>query len=381
MPEPVKKERKTLSMTLPVERIAQFKQLQREWGLSTHGQAMERLLELLLPDASEQDPEDPSADDQEGEALHERGALVLMPRGESTQLVLTGEDSLTETRLDQSEDPLQVSPGTDETDPVGQRRTRALVGAAGSTPALPPRSGRGSSSGAASSSGLGAGIDLPGFVQQKSARLRQSLHPRPNTPERPSDLVPGISERDLSTALNAATDHWVSLYGTAANEAVLEAAMVWLGQEIWPQSDQAEGRPFTWSALEHWIAECAPSWSAGPPSFERVIVAAGLLEDPFSTATLCVRLPTLIRRFVHRFRRRRQGTSFQTLEHTMTLQGALKVLEIPFVAGERLTLKRIREAYREQAQLHHPDSGGSADTMRRLNEAYQLLKELYRKSG
>jgi curved DNA-binding protein CbpA len=31
--------------------------------------------------------------------------------------------------------------------------------------------------------------------------------------------------------------------------------------------------------------------------------------------------------------------------------------------------------------LHHPDSGGSADTMRRLNEAYQLLKELYRKSG
>ena len=73
MPEPVKKERKTLSMTLPVERIAQFKQLQREWGLSTHGQAMERLLELLLPDASEQDAEDPGADDQEGEALHERG--------------------------------------------------------------------------------------------------------------------------------------------------------------------------------------------------------------------------------------------------------------------------------------------------------------------
>ncbi|WP_255145168.1 J domain-containing protein [Synechococcus sp. ATX 2A4] len=193
--------------------------------------------------------------------------------------------------------------------------------------------------------------------------------------------MPGISERELSTALNAATDHWVNLYGTTANEAVLEAAMVWLGQDIWPQSDQAEGRPFTWSALEHWILECAPSWPAGPPSFERVMVAAGLLEDPFSTATLCIRLPTLIRRFVHRFRRRRQGTSFQTLEHTMTLQGALKVLEIPFVAGERLTLKRIREAYREQAQLHHPDSGGSADTMRRLNEAYQLLKELYRKSA
>jgi curved DNA-binding protein CbpA len=27
---------------------------------------------------------------------------------------------------------------------------------------------------------------------------------------------------------------------------------------------------------------------------------------------------------------------------------------------------------------HHPDSGGNEETMRRLNEAYQLLKELYR---
>jgi hypothetical protein len=26
----------------------------------------------------------------------------------------------------------------------------------------------------------------------------------------------------------------------------------------------------------------------------------------------------------------------------------------------------------------HPDSGGSTDAMRRLNEAYQMLKELYR---
>jgi curved DNA-binding protein CbpA len=43
-----------------------------------------------------------------------------------------------------------------------------------------------------------------------------------------------------------------------------------------------------------------------------------------------------------------------------------------------VTLTQIREAYREMALRHHPDSGGSVDTMRRLNEAYQLLKELYR---
>jgi curved DNA-binding protein CbpA len=28
----------------------------------------------------------------------------------------------------------------------------------------------------------------------------------------------------------------------------------------------------------------------------------------------------------------------------------------------------------------HPDSGGSEEDMRKLNEAYQLLKELYRNS-
>jgi curved DNA-binding protein CbpA len=30
------------------------------------------------------------------------------------------------------------------------------------------------------------------------------------------------------------------------------------------------------------------------------------------------------------------------------------------------------------ALSHHPDSGGSEEAMRRVNEAYQLLKELYR---
>jgi curved DNA-binding protein CbpA len=41
-------------------------------------------------------------------------------------------------------------------------------------------------------------------------------------------------------------------------------------------------------------------------------------------------------------------------------------------------LAQIREAYRDMALQHHPDSGGSLEEMRRVNEAYQLLKELYR---
>jgi hypothetical protein len=191
--------------------------------------------------------------------------------------------------------------------------------------------------------------------------------------------LPAVQAADLDQALMAVAEHWQSLYGTEANEAVLEAAMVWLARDIWAQSDQAEGRPFTWALLEQWIRGFVVGWPEGPPSFSRVIVAAGLLEDPFSTGTLTLRVPTLIRRFVHRFRRRRRGTSFQTLEHTMTLQGALKLLGLPTAPGHRLSLNQIREAYRDQAMSHHPDSGGSADAMRRLNEAYQLLKELYRR--
>lgn len=118
--------------------------------------------------------------------------------------------------------------------------------------------------------------------------------------------------------------------------------------------------------------------AGGGPSLERVIVSAGVLEDPFSAETLPLRIPTLIHRFVHRFRRRQRGTSFQTLESTMTLHGALRQLQLPTDPGQRVTLTQIRDAYREMALRHHPDSGGSLDTMRRLNEAYQLLKELYR---
>lgn len=223
-----------------------------------------------------------------------------------------------------------------------------------------------------------AGIELPGFVQRNSAQLRRSLNPPARVDSSHGDVLPALADPDLEQALKTAAEHWFSLYGQPAHEAVVEASMVWLARDIWTQSDQSEGEAFTWTLAQRLIAPCAPSWIEGPPTLERVIVLAGLLEDPFSASTLSLRIPTLIRRFVHRFRRRRNAASFQTLEHTMTLHGALKLLQIPIDAGQRLTLPLIREAYREMAMNHHPDAGGSVEMMRRLNEAYQLLKELYR---
>jgi hypothetical protein len=336
-------QRRTINLKLPAELISRLDALKGEFGLRSRGAIVERLLNELLQ------PEDPASGDGPDHAVDserdsfdrpgtfdEQGALVLVSRGAGT------------------DDQLELALRRDPADALENDAP-----AAGSRP---------------------RGIDLPGFVRRKSEQVRRSLQPRPRADGEALDLLPQIPIELLDQALERVRCHWLELYGQSANEAVLEAAMVWLAQDIWPQSDPSEGRPFSWTLVNQVMGSLAPCWQQGPPSFERVIVAAGLLEDPFSGATLVVRLPTLIRRFVHRFRRRRGG-SFQTLEHTMTLHGALKLLNLPTTPGDRLTLPQIREAYRELALAHHPDSGGTDEGMRRLNEAYQLLKELYRSPG
>lgn len=222
------------------------------------------------------------------------------------------------------------------------------------------------------------GIDLPGFVRRRSDQLKQSLQPTAAPQRSTPEALPLVDETCVRLGLLTAEQHWIELYGKAPNETVVEAAMGWLSQDIWPQVELSDGRPFTWSLASMLMVQLAPSWPPGPPTLARVVVTAGLLEDPFGGDSLSMRIPTLIRRFVHRYRRRQRGTSFETLENTMSLHGALKQLQLPTSPGHRLTLSDIREAYRQQALQHHPDSGGSPEQMRRLNEAYQMLKELYR---
>lgn len=334
--------RRRFSLELPVDLLDKIDGLKAELGLRSRGNLVERLLQDLFPrDPEDTDGPDPAASgDHQGDpgpsspaTFNEQGALVLVTRGAGGELTLDLDDS-----DDNWADPTRMS-------------------------SPQPRQ---------------SGIDLPGFVRRQSDQLKRSLHPRRPDVQASLEPLPQVGGELIAQALLRARTHWNELYGNDANEAVLEAAMVWLAQDIWPQSDQSDNRPFTWSLACEVVATTAPSWGREPASFERVMVMAGLLEDPFSTSTLELRLPTLIRRFVHRFRKRRKGTSFQTLEHTMTLHGALKLLNLPTAPGHRLTLGQIRDAYRDLAMSNHPDAGGSEDSMRRLNEAYQLLKELYR---
>ncbi len=365
--------------------------LKVEWGLRSRGAVLDRLLADLLP-RHQSDPDSLAIDSPELDGVMESAFPALETSESAASSVQENVSSPSTTATDTTVNGLASSAAVSDPEPSPHdtpvidlaslfNETGALVlveregGLEASlefdSPARQPSLPRHRS----------PGIELPGFVQRNSAQLRRSLNPPPRVEASLGDVLPSLDGPDLEMALKTASDHWISLYGQPAHEAVIEASMVWLARDIWTQSDQSEGEAFTWTLAQRLIAPCAPSWVEGPPTLERVIVLAGLLEDPFSASTLSLRIPTLIRRFVHRFRRRRNAASFQTLEHTMTLHGALKLLQIPIDSGQRLTLPLIREAYREMAMNHHPDAGGSVEMMRRLNEAYQLLKELYRNKG
>ena len=229
-------------------------------------------------------------------------------------------------------------------------------------------------------SGVGStGIDLPGFVSKRTSQLKATLRtPQQRDSSQNDPLLSNVDPADLREACVAAEEHWRSLYGQPPGPTVIEAAMTWLARDVWSSTDASDGRPFTWSAANASVQTLCTNWESSDPSLGRVMVVAGALEDPFATSSLAERMPTLIRRFVNRFRRSRQVTSFETLESTMTVHGALKLLGLSTQAGTPVTLSSIREAYKQQALEEHPDAGGSTDSMRRLNEAYRLLRELYR---
>ncbi|MBM5816274.1 MAG: J domain-containing protein [Cyanobacteria bacterium K_Offshore_surface_m2_239] len=333
--------RRRISMELSLEKLTHIDALKREWGLRNRGDVLERLLDeifrseeevVVAPSPAVEDVLAESPPDSAG-SLDDSAALVLVGQG---QWAMEGWGT-------------ELTPA---------RPTSRSLGAGGKS----------------------KGIDLPGFVRRRSQQLRRSLQVEKDfdPPQASVAAWPKVSEVLLRQSEEIVTSHWLNLFSQSPNAAVVEAAMSWLAHDIWPHADLCDGRLFTWTAAVRLMREVDPRWSDAPPSLERVIVTAGVLEDPFSAETLPLRIPTLVHRFVHRFRRRQRGTSFQTLESTMTLHGALRQLQLPTDPGQRVTLTQIREAYREMALKHHPDSGGSVETMRRLNEAYQLLKELYR---
>ncbi len=341
-----------ISVDLPEELIKWFDELKGEWGLRRRGAVLERLLEEIFEEkltAANNINKNENVDftSKEVNSTKDESSTPINNYIEDSAIILINSDDKTENQ----ESNISYSEINENRENTNKGNTKTKE------------------------------IDLPGFVSKRTERLKNSLRSISKSDTNYDAIVHGINEENIDKCINTALRHWISLYGHKPKEEVLEASMIWMARDIWPHLDDTQNLPFTWNAAKSFMSKLCPSWKGSNPSFERIIVMAGVLEDPFATKNLNNRVPTLIRRFVNSFKRQSNVTSFQTLESTMTVHGALKLLGIPTTAGKSISLSTVRDAYKSKALDNHPDSGGSTEMMRRINEAYQLLKDLYKRKN
>ena len=329
---------KRISIDLPEELISRFDQLRKEWGFRARGPVIEKLLtELLQEEDLIPKNQQQTIDYSEKEISNNYSNF-----DENSALVLIKKDFEEE----------NISKKSSENNPEKYEAVTEKTN---------------------------LNINLPNFVGKKVKNLRRSINIE-KTSQKLNDIqINTINENDLIKCRIEIISHWKNLYGTVPNDHIIEASMDWFSRDIWPNIDGTEHLPFTWSAANKLMSELCSFWVKQNPSLELVILMIGVLEDPFATSDLKNRIPTLVRRFISRFKRKSKGNSFEALDSTMTVHGALKLLKLSTAAGSAHTLNKIREAYKSKAIETHPDAGGSTDEMRKLNEAYQLLKNLYRR--
>ena len=327
---------KRISIDLPEELISRFDQLRKEWGFRARGPVIEKLLTELL---------------QEDE---------LVPKNTQQTIDFGGENNFNDYSNFDENSALVLINSEDQENNLKKPNEKNTLN--NSEIIEKPN----------------LNISLPNFIGKKVKDLKRSINIE-KTNQKINDIqINTIKENDLIKCRIEIISHWKNLYGTIPNEQIIESSMDWFSRDIWPNIDGTENLPFTWSAANKMMSEICPYWIKQNPSLELVILMIGVLEDPFATADLINRIPTLVRRFVSRFKRKYKSNSFNALDTSMTVHGALKLLKLSTAAGSAHTLNKIREAYKNIALETHPDAGGSTDEMRKLNDAYQLLKNLYR---
>ena len=328
---------KRISIDLPESLISRFDDLRREWGLKARGPVIERLLKEVL----EEEEYQPNNIQQTLNFNSDYDINQNIDYDEFSSLVLIDYQKGGANQEKAAIDKLSTNKSFNEKKQVN--------------------------------------IDLPNFVNNKVNKLKRSLNSENLKNKINEYVIDPINDDELKKCQFEIRNHWNKLYGTTPNEIILEASMEWFSRDIWPYLDGAEQLSFTWTAANRLMREVCPTWIKEPASFELVILMVGILEDPFAASNLINRIPTLVRRFVSKFKRVNKSNSFKALDSTMTVVGALKLLNLSTQAGASHTLSRIRNSYKMKALEYHPDKGGSTDNMRQLNEAYQLLKSLYRK--
>ena len=126
---------------------------------------------------------------------------------------------------------------------------------------------------------VSTGIELPGFIRKQTTNLKRSLSKDKTFKNMEDTSITTIKVDDLLKAKDAAEKHWIYLYGQKPTESVIEASMIWLARDIWPNVDGTENIPFTWNAACKMLNSYCREWKIDSLTFDDVVILAGALED------------------------------------------------------------------------------------------------------
>ena len=223
-PEPDAKSRR-ISLELPNEHINHIDQLMREWGLRARGDVLKRLLDEVLPE-SDIDLTNIITDKE----INKKDSFITKSSkyNENKALVLITKSDTKSSQKD-SEYPSESSE-------------------------IPKLNLANNS------------IDLPTFVSKRTKVLKTSLRDIQRNTHLNDNLLNTVSSLHLQHALEASTKHWLSLYGNKPKENVVEAGMIWLARDIWPNLDNTDGITFTWTAANRLVKEYCKDWKEAEPT-------------------------------------------------------------------------------------------------------------------
>jgi len=230
------KEVKRISIDLPIDLVDGVDRLRKEWGFRARGLVFERLLEVIL------------SNDLDDEII------------ENEQL-----DFNHNSNNDSSTPYIRIDNGNHEEKAlviVGNKNIEIKNVAVNDVKAKDVQSNKQDS--------VSTGIELPGFIRKQTTNLKRSLSKDKTFKNMEDTSITTINIDDLLKAKDAVEKHWIYLYGQRPTESVIEASMIWLARDIWPNVDGTENIPFTWNAACKMLNSYCSNWKIDSVTFDDV---------------------------------------------------------------------------------------------------------------
>jgi len=208
------KEVKRISIDLPIDLVAGVDRLRKEWGFRARGLVFERLLEVILSNDLDDNIIENKQLDFNHNSNHDSSSSengIDISNQEEKALVIVGNKNIEIKNV-----------AVNDVKPKDVQFNKQ--------------------------DSVSTGIELPGFIRKQTTNLKRSLSKDKTFKNMEDTSITTINIDDLLKAKDAAEKHWIYLYGQKPTESVIEASMIWLARDIWPNVDGTENIPFTWNA-------------------------------------------------------------------------------------------------------------------------------------